>query len=305
MDINEEILKEKLEYLNNEYLSSKEYNLGKYIQYIQNLIKERKFIQLMRLLKLHFFKNKGSQIENKKFLNNTKIYIDNNVKEKNKIAVYTCITGNYDELENPLILEKNCDYFLFTTNDDIKSDFWQVTKISDQIQKLGNNNIINRYIKMHPKELFPEYDYAIYIDGNIKIVSTISQLISKINDVTGIAIHKHCKQNCIFQEVKVCRAYNKGNYKSMKKQMKRYKKEKFPKNFGMFECNMLISDLKNRKSEEIFNDWWEEYLSSESLRDQLALPYVLWKNNLQFCDIGIIGNNINENYLLKINTHKN
>ena len=157
---------------------------------------------------------------------------------------------------------------------------------------------------MHPKELFPEYDYAIYIDGNIKIVSTISQLISKINDVTGIAIHKHCKQNCIFQEVKVCRAYNKGNYKSMKKQMKRYKKEKFPKNFGMFECNMLISDLKNRKSEEIFNDWWEEYLSSESLRDQLALPYVLWKNNLQFCDIGIIGNNINENYLLKINTHK-
>ena len=90
----------------------------------------------------------------------------------------------------------------------------------------------------------------------------------------------------------------------MKKQMKRYKKEKFPKNFGMFECNMLISDLKNRKSEEIFNDWWEEYLSSESLRDQLALPYVLWKNNLQFCDIGIIGNNINENYLLKINTHK-
>lgn len=305
MNCSEEILKEKLEYLNNEYLSSEEYNLGKYVKYLQKLFREKKFIQLFRLLILHFSSNKKNNLKDVREKENKKICVNNLITKEKKVAIYTCITGNYDKVENPIIMEKNCDYYLFTNNNSITSDFWKITKIPDNIKELENNSKINRYIKMHPKELFPDYDYSIYIDGNIQIVSTISQLITKINDSTGLAIHRHCSQNCIFQEVKVCRAYNKGNYKNMKNQINRYKKENFPRNYGMFECNMLISDLKNKKSEEIFDAWWEEYISSESFRDQLALPYVLWKNNFKINDVGIIGEDINKNYLLKINSHRN
>ena len=303
MQENDKILIEKLEEVNKEYLDSGYYELGKYVKYLMNLFKQKRFIKLFQLFILHL-KNKRmekniNQIPKVNNNNNYKIHSNNEYK----IAIYTCITGNYDEVEEPILLEEGCDYFLFTNNSKIKSKNWKIMNIPEKINEIQDNAKINRYIKMHPKELFKEYDYAIYIDGNIKIISVISSFINKINQKTGLAIHRHCANNCIFDEIKTCRAYGKGNYKKMKKQAKRYRKSGFPPNYGMLECNVLVSDLNNNKSEKIFNEWWNEYLESESMRDQIALPYVLWKNKIKIKDIGNLGNNINKNYLLKINSH--
>lgn len=304
MEENEKIFIEKIEQLNNEYLSSGEYALGIYVRYLYSLLKKKKFIQFMRMIVLHLKNKKNKKnIKEKNIELVSKKYIIHNKMAK-KIAIYTCITGNYDEIEEPLVLEEACDYFLFTNNKNLKSKYWNIQDIPEDIKKLDDNIKINRYIKMHPKELFSDYDYAIYIDGNIKLVSTVSQLIKNINSRTGLAIHRHCQRICIYDEIKACRAYNKGKYKNLKLQAKRYKKEGFPCDYGMLECNMLFSDLKNSNAPMIFNKWWEEYLQSESMRDQIALPYVLWKNNLKIDDVGNLGDNINKNYLLKINTHK-
>lgn len=304
----DEVLIEKLQQLNSEYLISGEYALGVYVKYLYSLLKEKKFVQFFRMLVLHLKNKKNKNKLEPNDINRqidiiNKKYIINNKTEKS-IAIYTCITGDYDKIEEPLILEKACDYFLFTNNNKLKSESWNIREIPKDIIKVEDNAKINRYIKMHPKELFPNYDYAIYIDGNIKLISTISQLINKINSKTGLAIHRHCQRNCIYEEIKACRAYGKGKYNNMKAQAKRYRKEGFPRNYGMLECNMLISDLNNKNSYTIFHEWWKEYLQSESMRDQIALPYVLWKNNLKVDDVGSLGNNINKNYLIKINAHK-
>lgn len=303
MEEKERVLIEKIESLNKEYLNSGEYSLGIYVKYLYSLFQKRKFIQLFRMILMHFKPKKKKVINgNDNIQEIQEVYMINN-KTQRKIAVYTCITGNYDKVEDPLIGEKACDYFLFTNNDKLKSNFWKIKKIPNNIIKLENNAKINRYIKMHPRELFPNYDYAIYIDGNVKIISTISHMVEKINDKTGLAIHRHCERNCIYDEINACRAYNKGKYAMLKKQGNRYKKEGFPKEYGMLECNMLISDLKNKNSQKVFDEWWNEYLKSESMRDQIALPYVLWKNKIQVEDIGNLGNNVNKNYKLKINSH--
>lgn len=156
---------------------------------------------------------------------------------------------------------------------------------------------------MHPAEIFEGYDYSIYIDGNIKLISTISKLIQKVNENRGLAIHKHSSNNCISKEILDCRAYGKGNLKKLKEQVNRYFEKGFPKEYGMLECNVLVMDLKNKEAIHIFEDWWKEYLNSESRRDQIALPYVLWKNNVKVEEIGTLGENINKNPLFKINSH--
>lgn len=303
MQNNDEILVKKLEELNKEYLDSEYYQLGKYISYLRNLIKKRRFIKLSRLLFIHLKKKKGPKVQKeiKSDIQNLKCIIEKN--NDFKIVIYTCITGNYDNIEEPLLLEQGCDYILFSNNKDIQSINWKIQEIPENIMKLEDNAKINRYIKMHPKQLFKDYDYAIYIDGNIKIVSELSQLIKKINRNTGLAIHRHCANTCVFDEVKTCRAYGKGNYKKLRKQVDRYKKEGFPKNYGMLECNILVSDLKNNMSEKIFDEWWNEYINSESMRDQIALPYVLWRNKILVNDIGMLGNNVNVNPVIKINPH--
>ena len=301
MHENDKILIQKLEELNKEYLDSGYYQLGKYISYLKNLIKQKRFIKFFEMILLHFTKKKKKQIPNEESISSPKYRIKND--NGYKIAIYTCITGDYDKVEEPLITEEGCDYFLFTNSKNITSDNWKIIPIPEEIQKLQNNAKINRYIKMHPKELFEGYDYSVYIDGNIKLISTISQFVRKINDKTGFAIHRHCTNECIFNEVKDCRAYGKGNYSKLKKQISRYKNEGFPKEYGMLECNVLVSNLKNENAKKIFDGWWNEYLTSESMRDQIALPYVLWKMKIPVEEIGNLGENVNTNSVIKINSH--
>ena len=305
MEDKEQILIEKIEELNSEYLNSDYYSLGKHISYLRNLLKKKKYITFMKMILLHLRnRNKKSLNTNQddEKLNNNKKYVIKQDENK-KIVVYTCITGKYDKVEEPLVTESNCDYVLFTNNKELKSDIWQIKEIPKDIENLKDNIIINRYIKMHPSELFKKYDYSIYIDGNIKIISKISHFIKYINNENGLAIHRHCVNNCIYKEINTCIAFGKGNRKMLKKQYRRYRKENFPKEFGMVECNVLVSDLNNDNQKKIFDGWWNEYLISESKRDQISLPYIIWKNNYRIEQIGILGKNVNKNKYLKINSH--
>ena len=79
--------------------------------------------------------------------------------------------------------------------------------------------------------------------------------------------------------------------------------EKFPRNFGLFECNVIVSDLNNDKSKRILDAWWNEFLNTDVKRDQLIFPYVLWKLGYKFNNVGYLGNNVYKNYKLHINNH--
>ena len=49
----------------------------------------------------------------------------------NKICVYTCITGDYDNLNEIKNIEKGIDYICYTNNKKIKSKTWKVKYITD------------------------------------------------------------------------------------------------------------------------------------------------------------------------------
>lgn len=107
MDKNDEILTEKLEELNKEYLDSGYYDLGKYIKTIMKLLKGFHFISVFRLFMIHLKKkkNKSNIVTEKNNLENkTSKYVIKNETGK-KIAIYTCITGSYDKVEEPLVIE--------------------------------------------------------------------------------------------------------------------------------------------------------------------------------------------------------
>ena len=81
---------------------------------------------------------------------------------RGKCAVYTVITGGYEELNDPQIIDPEWDYYCFTDDPGIfTSDVWKIIKLDDVIK----NDLIRtqRYAKTHPFILLPEYDYTIYI----------------------------------------------------------------------------------------------------------------------------------------------
>ena len=37
-----------------------------------------------------------------------------NFKKKNQIAIYTCVVGGYDEINEPKMVEEKCDYYIIS-----------------------------------------------------------------------------------------------------------------------------------------------------------------------------------------------
>ena len=289
-----------LEFLNKDYLElveSKEYKLGRRITLVKNLIKKGKIFTLIRKI-INFIRIRKYNNHPTKYLN-----INNDIDFKNKkIAVYTCMAGDYDYVRKPKYVSSNCDYFIIT---DIETHYniFNKIEIPKEIKKKFSNNsiLINRYYKMHPFDLFSEYDYAIYVDSNIEIMSDISKLLKGINDDYGIAFHANNQTDSIYDEVKTYSILKLGNYKKMKLQAKRYKKAKFPKRYGMLDCKVIAYDLKNLNALTITRKWWREYKKSESYRDKLSLPYVLWKNDVDVSELTGLGPNIFRNPIIRVN----
>lgn len=217
--------------------------------------------------------------------------IDLNYKTDKKIVIYSCVSGNYDSINSPMFINENVDYILFVDDENVPNNsYWKLKKIPEKLKKYSPS-LKNRYIKMHPNELFPDYDYSIYIDGNVIITGDILPFIDTVNTKTGLAIHTHSLRNCLQDEFVECVNCSKGNKKMMKKQIKKYYDEGFPKHFGIYECNVIFTQI-GENSKSIYEMWWKEFCDSQSNRDQFSLPYVIWKMKYKFNDVGYLGNNI-------------
>ncbi len=295
---------EQLNIENRQLRSSKEYKLGKKMYSLMEIIKKMDIKQLIAKVSKKR-KNKKEQ----KYLQihlpqDNGVEYEENIDTNKKIVIYTCITGNYDNIVEPLYIPENVKYVLYTNSQKIKTSKWEIREIPESISKLENNILINRYIKMHPYELFKnEYDYAIYIDGNIRTVSDISSFVTKVKPDTGLALHRHYIRDCVYMEAEACKLYKRGNLKKLQEQIKRYEIEKMPKHYGLLEANVIVTDLKNEVAVSIQNNWWEEFINSQSNRDQISLIYVLWKMGYNVENIGNLGYNVHNNKKIEIISH--
>ena len=283
-----------LEEFNSEYL--KLYH-SKQIRFKRNItkLKNSNFKDSVRLVKKKVTAKIGDvKIKRKTIsVHNLETYYNfGNPMENIKVAVYTCITNGYDTPKSPLYIGNDTDYYLFTDSLSNGNTIWKEKMIDCNNYK----HEANRYYKFHPDVFEKKYDYAIYIDGNVKIISDVTTLcsIAKKSKV-GIAMHKHHCRDCAYQEGKACKYYKRGNIDNINKQLEEFKKEGFPVHFGLCEATVIVYDLNNPISKKIAHEWWNKYYESSAKRDQIFFPYVIWKNGFSMKDIGDLGNNIWEN----------
>lgn len=255
-------------------------------------LKNSNFKDLCRLIK----KRKDiiiGDLRIKRNVNNIKrtneYYVEGEPLEGVKVAVYTCITSGYDVAKQPVYRGEDTDYFVFTDLKKEKNSIWK----EKEIDYINYTQDANRYYKFHPFEHFLNYDFAIYIDGNVQIISDVTTLCSIARkSKVGIAMHTHHCRNCAYEEAKTCLYYKRGNKEKIIEQVNKFKQKGLPYKFGLKEATIIVYDLKNQKAKNLVEQWWDEYINSGSKRDQLAFPYIIWKNGLDMNDVGDLGNNL-------------
>lgn len=298
------LLNQRLEEQNKEYLylmSTKEYKIGSFICRLINCIKSRKW-RSIRGYFWNFKWNKNVPISND--VNNHKDKREFNEYDyfiNERIAVYACVFGKYDQLQEPVIKPDNIDYYIVTDQDIPKGSSWKTVTWENHIKKSFSNVEKNRFFKMHPECLFPEYRYSIYIDGNIKVISDLTPYI-KLLGKTGMGFHYHNQRSCTYKELEAIKLAHKVRRKEADNYTNYLKKNHFPQNYGLLECNVIVREHNNPICKKVMLDWWEQFLNRIK-RDQVSLPFILYSNGIKIDEVAVLGNNVYSNFSFRIIKH--
>jgi len=193
-----------------------------------------------------------------------------------EIVVYTCISGDYDELREVSRPEKDIKYVCFT-DQKIESKTWKVCPIPKFLNSLEPTKIA-RCIKILPHLFLSEYNISVWVDGNIQVLGNIKELVNS-NLKNYFAIPKHPDRICLYQEAETVIKLKKDTEYNVNKQLQIYRDKNYPKNNGMVQSNIIIRKHNDSRCIKICNLWWNE-VRQFSRRDQLSFNYVIWKKNV-------------------------
>ena len=210
-----------------------------------------------------------------------------------RIAVYTAEFGGYDEVLEPVIQPDNIDYFLLTDREAKQEGYWKPINPQQFVppEYLESPVLANRWCKMHPETLFPEYRYSIYIDSNFLIVSDFTVLINRMQDYP-VAMFRHKNRDCVYDEVTACMIKKKAPREALERQRALLKAHGVPEKYGLLEAPVIVRRHHDPRCMELMDTWWQAFLEG-SRRDQISLIDALWKLKIQPSEIGTLGPSIN------------
>jgi len=145
-----------------------------------------------------------------------------------------------------------------------------------------------RIPKLHGWEMFPGYDFYLWMDGSVHIINpyTISWFL-EIMENKDFAIFKHPHRHTIDEEVRyiewklsernmyLSRRYQNGLHRE---QLELIKKDLSYKDDVLYASTVFMY-RNTPKVQEMMKDWWY-YQSRFWTCDQVQLPYVLFKHDI-------------------------
>jgi hypothetical protein len=128
---------------------------------------------------------------------------------KNKLVVYTALFGDFDDLIEPKEKFEGCDFICFTDQKHLASDVWEIRLIEECDLP---PNMMNRKYKILPHLFLSQYEWSLYVDANIAILSNPMDLANKYLSKYDMAVPKHFARDCVYDEAKECVILGKTKY---------------------------------------------------------------------------------------------
>ena len=298
-------LNKSLEQQNAEYMSlkkTKEYKYGSYLCRIIQCLKAGNWKSIRGFFRnCRWEKKLIMNDESDRKMKNRRSFVADDYFIHDKVAVYTCVFGKYDSLQEPLIKPDNIDYYIITDQPVPANSLWKPIPWESYCSDKLSFAEKNRYFKMHPECVFSKYKYSIYIDGNVKVISDLSPYV-KLLGKEGMGFHYHNQRQCAYDELEAIKLAYKVRKEDADKYRTFLEKKGLPKKYGLLECNVIVRDHNNPICKKVMEAWWEQF-RRQIKRDQVSLPYVLFSNGIKVDSVAVLGENVYSNYSFRIAKH--
>ncbi len=198
----------------------------------------------------------------------------------NRIAIYTCVTGNYDNLHSPDVCDPDVDYICFVPSHcRVEGVEGWIVRTFDYVGETMQDT--SRFPKLNPHIVLPDYEYSLWIDGNVTITSHELIDIVKRKVDSGILYSgiRHPRGGDIYEEAMRCLRGKRDSFWNVFRSVRFLKREGFPAGIPVMENNVVLRKHLDPAIIETDCLWWQLYLKY-SRRDQLSLMYCLDKNKI-------------------------
>lgn len=202
-----------------------------------------------------------------------------------KRVVYTAITAGKDIL----VEEQNTEgadfvaYMDAITNPSrmAKTDSWYIRQLRATPNAVREDYARQaKLYKMLPHVFFPNAEYSLWMDGNMRLLVPLGTLIDKYLREHDIAFFKHPIRDCIYDEGDVCRQLVLDDVFIMELQMKRYREQGYPEHNGLIDGSVILR--RHTKKIKELNTLWYKEITRYSKRDQLSFDYLAWKLGIKY-----------------------
>lgn len=195
----------------------------------------------------------------------------------NRKVIFTCLTGGYDRLEQPVAVAPDWDYVCFTDTDG-QDGVWQLRKIPfDSPDPV----VRSRFPKILPDKVLPEYDYSVYMDANLCITGEEFYGFADKCIATGISFAQvqHPDRDCVYEELRYCYLKDKIDTKTAFRLYRKWNDEGLPRHAGLYENNLIFRRHKITEARALDEAWWHAF-SAGVQRDQLCLQPIFLRHGI-------------------------
>jgi hypothetical protein len=219
------------------------------------------------------------------------------------LCVYTAISGSIDDHLAPIRVPDDAfgrpvQYICFSDRPQASVAGWTVVPLQF---KADTPRLTARWHKIMSHLLFPRSDFTLWHDGSHRLVVNPWTVVDHaLSRGEAFATFRHPMRDCAYEEAKVRIRLGKDSKTKLTRQTERYVREGFPTQMGLLETCCIVRDRSSRVQR--LNEAWFAEVSNESWRDQVSLPYVIWK--LPFNGLGILPGSRVDSPFLDYRPHK-
>ena len=195
-----------------------------------------------------------------------------------RTILYTCITNNRDAVPPVPFFNQFIDYFLFADPNELDPavDVRPWTLMPLLWRHPLDPGRTAKWHKHNPMKCFPGRTDSIWMDASHWPTTDISWFPAWFLQRADIACFPHAVRTDIRQEAEEVFRLKFDNEDVVREQMLRYRDDGFPAyDNKLYDTSVLVRRHCPRLK-DLSEMWWNE-IEQGSRRDQLSLPYCLWK----------------------------
>ncbi len=196
-----------------------------------------------------------------------------------KRLVYTAVFGDYDRVYPPVRPEPGVDYVIVTDDARLTVPGWNSMVVDSSA--FPNPKAANLFHRALIHRLLPGYDASLYHDGNIRLLGETAPLFDELErSQAALAAYRHPLRRTVAEEAQAVIEIGKvRDSQRVREEVSRYMADGFPDNIRLIETTIVLKNHRAPSLDAAMELWWNlfrDYLT----RDQLSLPYVIWRTGL-------------------------